>query len=37
MLGRLVESGQYPASEMETLGKIVEDVCYNNAADYFGF
>ncbi|MDE7265724.1 MAG: glucuronate isomerase, partial [Clostridia bacterium] len=37
MLGRLVESGQYPASEMETLGKIVEDVCYNNAAEYFGF
>lgn len=37
MLGRLVESGQYPASEMETLGKIVEDVCYNNAAEFFGF
>ncbi|MDE6597089.1 MAG: glucuronate isomerase [Clostridia bacterium] len=37
MLGRLVESGQYPESEIETLGKIVEDVCYNNAAEYFGF
>lgn len=37
MLGRLVESGQYPASEMQTLGKIVEDVCYNNAKEYFGF
>ena len=37
MLGRLVESGQYPAEEMETLGQIVEDVCYNNARDYFGF
>lgn len=37
MLGRLVESGQYPASEMETLGRIVEDVCYNNAKAYFGF
>ena len=37
MLGNLVESGQYPASEMETLGKIVEDVCYNNAQEYFGF
>jgi glucuronate isomerase len=37
MLGRLVESGQYPASEMETLGKIVEDVCYNNASEFFGF
>ena len=37
MLGRLVESGQYPAEELETLGQIVEDVCYNNAKDYFGF
>jgi glucuronate isomerase len=37
MLGRLVESGQYPASEMETLGNIVEDVCYNNASEFFGF
>ena len=37
MLGRLVESGQYPESEMQTLGKIVEDICYNNAAEYFGF
>ena len=37
MLGNLVESGQYPASELETLGKIVEDVCYNNAKEYFGF
>lgn len=37
MLGNLVESGQYPASEIETLGKIVEDVCYNNAKEYFGF
>lgn len=37
MLGNLVESGQYPASELDTLGKIVEDVCYNNAKEYFGF
>lgn len=37
MLGNLVESGQYPASEIDTLGKIVEDVCYNNAKEYFGF
>lgn len=37
MLGRLVESGQYPASEIGTLGKIVQDVCYNNAKEYFGF
>ena len=36
-LGRLVEDGVYPAAEMSTLGKIVEDVCYNNAKQYFGF
>ncbi len=37
MLGRLVESGQYPEEELPRLGKIVEDVCYNNAAEFFGF
>ncbi len=37
MLGHLVDSGQYPESEMETLGKIVEDICYNNANEYFDF
>ncbi len=37
MLGNLVESGQYPAEEIETLGKIVQDVCYNNAKEFFGF
>lgn len=37
MLGNLVESGQYPVEELDTLGKIVEDVCYNNAKEYFGF
>ena len=36
-LGDLVESGQYPASELDTLGQIVEDICYNNAKKYFGF
>ena len=37
MLGELVESGQYPAEELDTLGKIVEDICYNNAKEFFGF
>ena len=37
MLGNLVESGQYPASELDTLGKIVEDICYNNAKEFFEF
>lgn len=36
MLGNLVESGQYP-DDIEFLGKIVQDVCYNNAKEYFGF
>lgn len=33
-LGELVEEGRYPDDE-ETLGKIVEDVSYNNAVAYF--
>ena len=37
LLGRLVESGQYPVSELDTLGQIVEDICYNNAKEFFGF
>ena len=37
MLGNLVESGQYPAEELDTLGKVVEDICYNNAKEFFGF
>ncbi len=37
MLGNLVEKGQYPASQLDVLGKIVDDVCYNNAEKYFGF
>ncbi len=36
MLGELVERGSLPEDE-EYLGKIVEDVSYNNAHDYFGF
>lgn len=34
-IGRLVENGEYPA-DLETLGQIVEDICYNNAKKYFG-
>ncbi|MBQ1477479.1 MAG: glucuronate isomerase [Erysipelotrichaceae bacterium] len=33
-LGELVESGMYP-DDMDTLGKIVEDVCYGNAESFF--
>ena len=37
MFGNLVESGQYPVEELDTLGKVVEDICYNNAKEFFGF
>ncbi|MDS0526445.1 glucuronate isomerase [Clostridium sp. SHJSY1] len=33
-LGSLVENGEYPA-DMEVLGDMVKDICYNNAAKYF--
>ncbi len=33
-LGRLVEEGKYP-DDRETLGKIAEDVSFNNAKKYF--
>ena len=33
-LGELIENGEYPC-DLETVGKIVEDVCYNNAVNYF--
>ncbi len=33
-LGDLVENGEYP-NDMEFLGKVVEDICYNNAKRYF--
>ena len=33
-LGELVEGGRYP-EDYDTLGKIVEDVSYNNAVNYF--
>ncbi len=33
-IGDLVESGQYPYDE-EILAKIIEDICYNNAKNYF--
>ncbi|MDR2655473.1 MAG: glucuronate isomerase [Oscillospiraceae bacterium] len=35
-LGKLVEDGEY-AADFDTLGRIVEDICYNNTARFFGF
>lgn len=33
-IGGLVENGEYP-SDMEILGEIIENICYNNAKRYF--
>ncbi len=35
-IGLLVESGQYPC-DMEFLGEMVEDICWRNAVEFFGF
>ena len=37
VIGSDVESGRLPASELEFLGGMVEDICYNNAKNYFQF
>jgi glucuronate isomerase len=36
LLGSWVENGEYP-QDYDTLGEIVQDICYNNAIRYFGF
>ncbi len=37
LLGRDVERGRLPRSEMAWIGQVVEDISYNNAKNYFGF
>jgi glucuronate isomerase len=37
LIGNDVEQGLLPASELPFLGKMVEDISYNNANTYFGF
>ncbi|KAA3437023.1 glucuronate isomerase [Rufibacter hautae] len=37
MLGNDVENGELPASEMKWLGQMVENICYNNAKNFFNF
>ncbi len=34
MLGELIEEGEYPA-DIEFVGSVVQDICYNNAVNYF--
>ena len=37
VLGRDIEAGKLPASELDFIGQMVEDISYNNADKYFGF
>lgn len=37
LIGNDVEKGLLPASEMEFIGKMVEDISYNNAKNFFNF
>ncbi|NDL68642.1 glucuronate isomerase, partial [Anaerotalea alkaliphila] len=34
LIGEWVENGEYPG-DMEFLGSVVRDICYNNAVEYF--
>lgn len=36
LIGEWVEQGRIP-NDTNYLGKIIEDICYNNAHEYFGF
>jgi glucuronate isomerase len=36
ILGNWVEKGEFP-EDYDILGKIVEDISYRNAKNYFGF
>ncbi len=37
LLGRDIENGEIPASELEFVGQMVENICYNNAKNFFKF
>ena len=37
VIGLDVERGKLPVSEIEFIGKMVEDISYNNAKNYFNF
>ncbi|MEG0656657.1 MAG: glucuronate isomerase, partial [Mucinivorans sp.] len=37
ILGRDLAMGRLPASEFDFIGRMVEDISYNNAINYFGF
>lgn len=35
LFGKLIEDGEYP-NDIKLVGKIIQDICYNNALNYFG-
>lgn len=37
LVGTDVENGEIPASEMERVNQMIEDICYNNAKNFFQF
>lgn len=37
LIGRDVERGELPVEEMPRISRMVEDICYYNAKNYFGF
>ena len=37
LLGRDIENGEIPVSEIDFVGQMVEDICYNNAKNFFKF
>ena len=37
LLGRDIENGEIPVSEIDFVGQMVENICYNNAKNFFKF
>jgi glucuronate isomerase len=37
MIGTDVENGELPYEEMPRIEQMIEDICYNNAKQYFNF
>jgi glucuronate isomerase len=37
LFGEEIENGELPKEEMEWIGKIVEDISFNNARNYFNW
>ena len=37
IIGTDVEAGKIPAYEIDTVARMVRDISYNNARNYFGF